>query len=184
MSHIKYHKHNKKKYQTKRITSIVGEEFEKDYKKQMEELHQLHIQSLSTIDKSKNIIIASQDKEDGYKLYLIIGDSIKNNHQEFNSISLYIKDENNNPRLYANIELPYLINHSTFLDIEDDPRYIFKENYDSKAKCYSYACMLKPFKDLKGIYRIMDVELIKIRDIEPLIDEETTNNLIKKIKKY
>jgi hypothetical protein len=44
--------------------------------------------------------------------------------------------------------------------------------------------MLKPFKDLKGIYRIMDVELIKIRDIEPLIDEETTNNLIKKRKKY
>lgn len=138
----------------------------------------------NTLDKSKNIILLNQTKENDYRLYLIIGEEVHEEQKEFKSISLYIRGEDNNPILYANIDLPYIINNSTFIDIEDDPRYIFKENYNKDVESYSYSCMLKPFGNLKGVYRIMDMTLIKIRNIEPLIDEETTNKLIKKMKKY
>ena len=63
----------------------------KDYKKQMEELYQLHLQSINPIDSNKNIIVFNQTKESDYRLYLVIKDP--------NNISLY-KDESDNKKLY------------------------------------------------------------------------------------
>lgn len=121
---------------------------------------------------------------DDYILHLVVGEDIPDNAPaEFHMIKLYVRDEDDNLKLYADISLPYLINHSEFLNIiEDDPRYIFHECYDSKNKSCRYTCMIKPFGDMKGIYRILNGQLIKIQSIEPLCELEKNNeqyNLVK-----
>jgi len=109
-----------------------------------------------------------------YILHLVVGEDIPvNAPNEFHMVKLYIRDKDNNLNLYADISLPYLINHSEFLDIEDDPRYFFKEGYDSETKGCKYICEIKPLGTMKGVYRILNGQPIKIRDIEPLCEIET-----------
>ena len=77
-----------------------------------------------------------------YILHLIVGEDIPTNvPNEFHIVKLYIRDKEGNLNLYADISLPYSINHSEFLDIKDDPRYFFKEesvNGDSlNDTCYN-----------------------------------------------
>ena len=102
-------------------------------------------------------------------LHLVVGEDIPaNTPDKFHIVKLYVRDKNNNLNLYADIFLPYLINHSEFLDIKDDPRYFFKEGYDSQTKVCRYICEIKPLGTLKGVYRILNGQPIKIGDIEPL----------------
>lgn len=114
-----------------------------------------------------------------YILHLVIGEDIPSNvPDEFHTVKLYARDKDNTLNLYADISLPYLINHSEFLDIKDDPRYFFKEGYDSETKVCKYICEIKPLGTMKGVYRILNGQPIKIGDIEPLC--ELKNN----VKKY
>jgi len=117
-----------------------------------------------------------------YTLNLVIGEDIpKDVPNEFHTIKLYIREENNNLKLYDSISLPYLINHSQFLDIEDDPRYIFKEGYDPETGGSKYTCMLKPLGTMKGVYRILGMNMFKIGSVEPLfeLNDKNVNKLIK-----
>ena len=114
---------------------------------------------------------------DDYILHLIVGEGIPTNApEEFHTVKLYVRDMDDNLNLYADISLPYLINHSEFLDIEDDPRYFFKEGYDPETKCCKYICEIKPFGTMKGVYRILNGQPIKIIDIEPLYKLENNGN--------
>ena len=104
-------------------------------------------------------------------LNLVIGEEIPTDvPKEFRIIKLYIRDNDDNLTLYADISLPYLINYSEFLNIENDPRYYFKEGYDPKTRGCKYICELKPLGDKKGVYRIFNGQSIKIMAIEPLCD--------------
>lgn len=122
-----------------------------------------------------------------HTLHLIIGEDIPMNApDEFHTVKLYVKDKDDNLNLYADIFLPYLINHSEFLDIEDDPRYFFKEGYDPETKVCKYICEIKPLGTMKGVYRILNGQPIKIGDIEPLYELENNvgeNILTKKKQK-
>ena len=76
-----------------------------------------------------------KNEKDDNKLHLIIGEDIPNDApKEFSKVALYIRDKEKNLNLYTEVSLPYLINHSEFLDYEGDPRYLFMEDYDSKNK--------------------------------------------------
>lgn len=111
-----------------------------------------------------------------YILHLVVGEDIPANApDEFHTVKLYARDKEGNLNLYADISLPYLINHSEFLDIKDDPRYFFKEEYDPETKGCKYMCEIKPLGTMKGVYRILNGQSIKIRDIEPLC--ELKNNV-------
>ena len=115
-----------------------------------------------------------------YILHLVVGEDIPMDApEEFIFVKLYMRDKDNNLNLYADISLPYSINHSEFLDIEDDPRYIFKEEYDPQTKGCKYECELKPLGDMKGVYRILDGQYIKIRSIEPLCEIENNSKVYK-----
>lgn len=108
-----------------------------------------------------------------YILHLVIGENIPDDApNEFHTVKLYIRDKDNNLNLYADISLPYLINHSEFLDIEGDPRYFFKEEYDPQTQGCKYICEIKPFGNIKGVYRILNGQSIKIMSIEPLCELE------------
>lgn len=122
-----------------------------------------------------------------YIVHLVIGEDIPANiKDEFHTVKLYVRDKDNNLNLYAVISLPYLINHSKFLDIKGDPRYIFKEGYDSQTKGCKYICEIKPFGEMKGVYRIINGKNIKIMSIEPLCEVENelyaTNNKLSNTK--
>jgi len=121
-----------------------------------------------------------------YTLHLVVGNDIPANApDEFHIVKLYIRDKDNNLKLYADISLPYLINCSKFLDIKDDPRYFFKEGYDPETKGCKYICEIKPLGTMKGVYRILNGQPIKIGDIEPLCELENnvkSNILTKKNK--
>lgn len=96
---------------------------------------------------------------------IIIGETITIDN-ESNIINLYIKNKNEN-ELYATIKIPYLINHIEFLDIYEDPRYFLYEGYDKETKGCRYILMLKPFGNLKGLYRILNGKIThKVTDIE------------------
>lgn len=111
-----------------------------------------------------------------YILHLVVGEDIPTNApDEFHIVKLYVRDKDDNLNLYADISLPYLINHSEFLDIKDDPRYFFKEGYNSQTKGCKYICEIKPLGTMKGVYRILNGQSIKIGDIEPLC--ELKNNV-------
>ena len=123
-----------------------------------------------------------------YTLHLIVGEDIPTNaSNKFHKVKLYVRDMDDNLNLYADISLPYLINHSEFLDIEDDPRYFFKEGYDSETKSCKYICEIKPLGTMKGVYRILNGQPIKIRDIESLykLENNEKNHAVtkKKIRK-
>jgi len=106
-----------------------------------------------------------------YILHLVVGEDIPTNApDEFHKVKLYVRDKDDNLNLYADISLPYLINHSEFLDIKDDPRYFFKEEYDPETKGSKYMCEIKPLGTMKGVYRILNGQSIKIGDIEPLCE--------------
>ena len=109
------------------------------------------------------------EQDNSNKLHLVIGEAIPNNvPNEFSEVAFYIRDENNNLNLYADIKLPYLINHVEFLDYIDDPRYIFMENYDEINNSCRYICMIKLFGKMKGVYRLLDGQPIKIKQINVL----------------
>lgn len=125
--------------------------------------------------------------QEKYRLHLVIGEPIpKDAPEEFHTVILYSRNENNELKLYDNISLPYLINYSEFLDIDGDPRYIFKAGYDKETSGCKYTCVIKPFGELKGVYRILGMDFVKIGSIEPLIEEKpkvkkhTFNNFTKR----
>jgi len=119
-----------------------------------------------------------------YILHLVVGEDIPANvPNEFHIVKLYIRDKEGNLNLYADISLPYSINHSEFLDIKDDPRYFFKEEYDPETKGCKYMCEIKPLGTMKGVYRILDGEYIKIGPIEPLCELENDIKLHTLVKK-
>ena len=106
-----------------------------------------------------------------YILHLVVGEDIPANvPNEFHIVKLYIRDKEGNLNLYADISLPYSINHSEFLDIKDDPRYFFKEEYDPETKGCKYYCEVKPLGEKSGIYRIFNGQSIKIGSIDPLYE--------------
>lgn len=108
-----------------------------------------------------------------YILHLVIGEDIPTNvPNEFNIVKLYVRDENDNLNLYADISLPYLINHLEFLNIENDPRYYLYEGYDLETKCHTYMVEIKPFGQKKGVYRILNGQSIKVWDIDPKFEFE------------
>ncbi|MBQ2872600.1 MAG: hypothetical protein IJE89_01210 [Bacilli bacterium] len=110
---------------------------------------------------------------ENYILHLVVGEDIpKNAPKEFHIVKLYARDKEGNLNLYTEISLPYLINHSEFLDIKDDPRYFFKEGYNPQTKGCKYICEIKHLGTLKDVYRILNGQSIKIRDIEPLCELE------------
>lgn len=112
-----------------------------------------------------------------YILHLVIGEDIPSNvPTKFDTIKLYIRDKSENLNLYAVVSLPYLINHVEFLDIEDNPRYFFKEGYDPETKGCKYICEIRPFGTIKGVYRILNGQSIKIKNIEPLYELENNIN--------
>ena len=119
-----------------------------------------------------------------YILYLVIGEDIPNDvPDEFHVIKLYMRDKNGNLNLYADISLPYLINHSEFLDIKDDPRYFLKEGYDPQTEGCRYICEIKPLGSMKGVYRILNGQSIKIMSIEPLCKLEDISSVYTLVKK-
>lgn len=121
-----------------------------------------------------------------YTLHLIIGEDIPTNiPDKFNVIKLYICDNNNNLSLYADISLPYLINHLEFLNIKGDPRYFFEEGFDPQTQICRYRCEIKPLGKMKGVYRILNGQRSKIMTIKPLCEldnKETNVNFTEKYK--
>ncbi len=103
------------------------------------------------------------------KLKLIIGEGIPEDIQyEFSEIEFYIKD-GDNLTLYAEVVLPYIINHAeAMLDIEGDPRYTIYEAYEKENKGCRYLCLVKPLGELMGVYRLGLGSPFKIREIKPL----------------
>lgn len=69
--------------------------------------------------------------------------------KEFCMIKLYIRDNEDILKLYADILLPYLINYSEFLNIKNDPRYYFKENFEPETRCCKSIYELKPLGEKK-----------------------------------
>ena len=117
-------------------------------------------------------------------LHLVIGEDIPSNMpNEFDKVKLYVRDKSGNLNSYAEISLPYLINYAEFLDIKDDPRYFFMEEYDFETKCCKYICEIKPLGMMKGIYRVLNGERLKIGNIEPLYEFEENMGDRKLLKK-
>lgn len=120
------------------------------------------------------------EEQEDFKLHLIVGEDIpENSPEKFSMIALYVRDKDGNLNLYADISLPYLINRSEFLNIDGDPRYIFKEKYEQETKICRYICEVKPFGSMKGIYRILNGQRIKIQSIEPLCEVEESAKIYK-----
>lgn len=72
------------------------------------------------------------------------------------------------------MSLPYSINYSEFKNVsEDDPRYIFKEVYEPDTKCCKFTCVVKPFRERKEVYRILNFDFIKIMSIDPMIEVDS-----------
>lgn len=184
MSKIKYCKLNSKVQKNKNIQSIVGEDYITDYQSRMQESRKIAIERHTTFVKAEDIILSEKTTQEDSRLHLVVGEDIPQNvPNEFYMVSLYVRDKDNNLNLYADISLPYLINHSEFLNIKGDPRYIFKEGYDTETKGCKYICEIKPLGDLKGIYRVLNGQYIKIQSIDPLCELETNikpHTLVKK----
>lgn len=123
------------------------------------------------------------EQDNSNKLHLAIGEAIPNNvPNEFSEVAFYIRDENNNLNLYADIKLPYLINHVEFLDYIDDPRYIFMENFDEINNSCRYICMIKPLGKMKGVYRLLNGYPFKIGQINVLYDLQNQAKKYKLVK--
>ena len=106
-------------------------------------------------------------EEENNKLHLVIGDPIpEDGPTEFSDIILYIRDDEANLHFYSEIRLPYLINYTEFYDCFEDPRYYFYEGYDEKRRSFRYCCELKPFGEMRGLYRLLNGRPIKICPIK------------------
>jgi len=103
------------------------------------------------------------------KLHLIIGEDIPEDAPSlFSDIILYIKDDNEIPIPYADINLTYFINHSEFNGNIEEPEYYFYEGYNPETKQSKYICMLIPLGELRGVYRLVNwITMPKIRTIKP-----------------
>lgn len=112
------------------------------------------------------------------KLHLVIGEDIPGNiPTEFSSVVLYQRENDNSLKLYSEITLPYIINFAEFdSSIDGDPRYFFEEGHEYGTSICKHRCLLKPLGKMKGIYRLGFNYPIKIRSIEPLINESHCNN--------
>lgn len=96
---------------------------------------------------------------------IVIGETVTVTN-ESNIINLYIRN-NNELELYSTIKVPYMINHVDLLAIPEDPRYFLYEGYEKDTHGCRYRLMLKPYGNLKGVYRILNgVNLHKVADIE------------------
>ena len=125
----------------------------------------------------KTKIIFKDIEFNDYTLDLVIGEDIPEDiPKAFHTINLYVRDEDDNLNLYAEVKLPYTFNYAEFLNIENDPRYYFKEGFNSKYKTCKYTCELKPLGAKKGAYRIFNGNYIKICDIDYLFDVDEINN--------
>jgi len=113
-------------------------------------------------------------KNNDVKLHLVIGEDIPADApKEFGSLALYTRGADGTLKLYAEVDLPYWINHAEFMGVmEDDPRYFFYEGYNQETKGSSYTCMLKPLGELRGVYRLGLNLPIKIRSIEAVDDSK------------
>lgn len=107
-------------------------------------------------------------------LCLVIGEDIPEERpEEYYKVDLYVRNGNGELELYASIQLPYIINHAElFMVDEEDPRYFMHEGYEKETGGCRYSCMIKPYGEFKGIYRIGLNYPFKIRDINVLIPEE------------
>lgn len=114
-----------------------------------------------------------KNKNNDIKLHLVVGEDIPGDApKEFGGLVLYTREADGNLKLYAEVDLPYWINYSKFLDyIEDDPRYIFYEGYDPGTGVCRYSCMLKPLGEMRGVYRLGLNLPIKVRSID-LVEEQ------------
>lgn len=126
-----------------------------------------------------------KNEKDDNKLHLIIGEDIPNDApKEFSKVALYIRDKEKILNLYTEVSLPYLINHSEFLGYDGDPRYPFMEGYDEKNKISRYICMIKPFGSMKGVYCLLDGNLIKIKPINVLYELQNDVKSYKLVNEY
>lgn len=107
-------------------------------------------------------------------LCLVIGEDIPEERpKEYYKVDLYVRNEDSELELYAHIELPYVINHAElFMVDEEDPRYFMHEGYEIETGGCRYSCMIKPYGEFKGIYRIGLNSPFKIREINVLIPKE------------
>lgn len=112
-------------------------------------------------------------------LSLVIGEEIPEvRPYEYYKVDLYKRLENGDLVLYANLVLPYLINYAElFVVDEEDPRYFMYEGYEKDTGGCRYSCMIKPYGEFKGIYRLGLTYPFKIRDINVLIEDE---NILKR----
>lgn len=98
---------------------------------------------------------------------IVIGETVTVTN-ESNIINLYIRN-NDELELYSTIKVPYMINHIDLLSIPEDPRYFLYEGYEKDTQGCRYRLMLKPFGNLKGVYRILNgVNLHKVADVEEI----------------
>lgn len=107
-------------------------------------------------------------------LCLVIGEDIPEERpEEYYKVDLYVRNNAGELELYAHIQLPYIINHTElFVVDEEDPRYFMHEGYEKETGGCRYSCMIKPYGEFKGVYRIGLNYPFKIRDINVLISEE------------
>lgn len=111
---------------------------------------------------------------DDRQIDLVIGEDFsKNIPEEFHTVNLYSRNKDNSLMLVTTLSLPYLINYVKFLNIKDDPRYILKEGYDRKTGGCKYICEIKPLGDLRGVYRVLNGQNIKIMSIEHILKKKT-----------
>lgn len=112
-------------------------------------------------------------------LSLVIGEEIPEDRPcEYYKVDLYKRLENGDLVLYANLVLPYLINYAELFVVgEEDPRYFMYEGYEKDTGGCRYSCMIKPYGEFKGIYRLGLTYPFKIRDINVLIEDE---NILKR----
>lgn len=133
----------------------------------------------STINENGKIKIIFKDIEfKDYTLDLVIGEDLPEDMpSEFYTVNLYVRNEDNDLNLYAEVKLPYTFNYAEFLNVENDPRYYFKEGYNPKYKTCKYTCELKPLGKKKGAYRILNGNYIKVADIDNLFDVKELSNV-------
>lgn len=103
---------------------------------------------------------------DNRKIDIVIGEDFPTNMPEtFHTVNLYSRNDDNSLTLIEELSLPYLINQTKFLNIKGDPRYILKEGYNSATGACKYICEIKPLGEMRGVYRVLNGQNIKIMSI-------------------
>lgn len=104
--------------------------------------------------------------KDDRKIDIVIGEDFpKNMPEEFHIVDLYSRNDDGSLRFVEKISLPYVVNHTKFLDIKNDPRYILKEGYDKSTGACRYVCEIKPLGEMRGVYRVLNGQNIKIMSL-------------------